>query len=290
MCSVSLELRIAILIGTLAVCGLAVAEEPPQTGTPPRERLSPAGIFATTVPRGTTRFRLLLDYAAVKFNYEEEDLTGETGLWEAKFFETMAAVSVTYGVTDHWELGFALPVVSTSFEADPTDCVDCTRASSSDTGLGNVRFLLGNGYSWRGGADTLLVELEAGLPTDSRDELFAAGGNVRLSVLGEHYWDYCGFIGYLSGNHLRDSDSEEGPWIFEYLLGVGLDLSRRWFASILAGQTESVPRIEIEGQFFPSSTNSVRLFFGLDADAPHTRYVGLRWTVLSGGSKNHDPR
>jgi hypothetical protein len=290
-------LRTAILIAALAATGpwatldeLAAAESEPAAGNePPRpevSRVSPAQIFNTTVPRGVARYRLFFEYGSEAYEYVGEDLDGAERDYRAEtFFELTYVTSFSYGLTDHWEVGFALPVVTSFFEGDANDRSGYLPAKTTDTTLGNVSLLVSNGHTWRDGAETLLFELEVGLLSDYGKDPFNVGGHSSLAVTGEHYWDFYGIIGFLEGTHVKETGFDDEEWSLEYLIGVGLDLSREWFVSVLAGEADGTPRIEVEGQFyFNSSATSLKMFAGLDTDSPDTRFIGVGLTYLIGGS------
>ena len=103
-----------------------------------------------------------------------------------------------------------------------------------------MRLLAAAGWTWNDFSDNLLIEFETGLPTDSRGDDFAAGGDGRLAVTIEHYWERLGVIGVVAANYFAEEGFDDLNTTIDFLGGFGLELSSRAFLSMLAGGANGI--------------------------------------------------
>lgn len=248
-------------------------------------RRTPGQFFATTAPRGYFRLRASGDYWRERYPYSGEDPRGLTVAFEARrFFEGSGAVALTYGLTDRWEVGLQVPTVVSRFERDPSDTISGLPERDTERGLGNLRLLAAHGRSWNEESSNLLLEIEVGFPTDTRSESFRAAGDARLALTLEHYWERVGLIGTVAESYFGEDGFSGGAALFEYRLGVGLQLGKRLFASVQAGEDGEDARFELAAEVLLSGRASLEFSGGRDFHGPaEASFFGIGLNLWLGG-------
>ena len=209
--------------------------------------------------------------------FTELEPSGEVAFSEiSEFDEWTTAAALTFGVTDHLELGLAVPFVRGHMSNEVLVGDDEPGTESDETGLGNVRLLAAAGWTWNDFSDNLLIEFETGLPTDSRGDDFAAGGDGRLAVTIEHYWERLGVIGVVAANYFAEEGFDDLNTTIDFLGGFGLELSSRAFLSMLAGGANGIAAGEATFELILGGGTSLEFFAGgdLEGDAS-ARFAGV---------------
>lgn len=175
------------------------------------------------------------------------------------------AFSGTYGVTDNFDLGIAVPVVHVGlkvdgtarviqpssavitfhqFNKDPSDpLVDPVTRDESATGLGDIALRLK--YSLQRGAGVdLAALLDVRLPTGSKENFFGTGKiNTRLSWIMSKKLD--NFTPHLNLSYARrsadfDSDQLEFTLGFDRKLANGFSVAAEFFGGFALNRDETI--------------------------------------------------
>lgn len=237
-----------------------------------RLRISPGQFFATTVPKGAWRLNVGLEYWRERYEYYANDfwdIGPENRFVAQRYYELYAVATATYGLTDHWEVGVGVPYVRGYLHKDRNDHVSGVWTLDEQGGLGDVRLLVANGHTWKGGDANLLASLEVDLPTDTRTAPFAGGyGEAHLSVTGERYWGRAGLIGTAGVDYYREKEAADSTAEFGWQAGAGYQFTDRLFGSALLGGAGENVSLELSFEYVYRRGRSVEFFLARDLSGP----------------------
>ncbi len=250
-------------------------------------RFTDALFFATTLPRGSTEVSVFSDYFTERYEFSALDAHGEENdFLTDEFYEWTNSISVRHALTDQFEIGVRIPVVQSSIDA-PRVRGQHKGFRRNETGLGNIGILAAYGIELGSDdSDILLLASELGLPTDSRSEDFAGGGNAFVSLTYEHYWHRLGVTAVASADCFADSGFAGGQWTWAYLVGPSFQVSDRLYTSALIGQRDDfdVLQMDVSASFLLTPRSSLEISWGRDLDGPaKASFIGIGANYVFGG-------
>lgn len=267
----------------------------PESGGPGSRlqgRRLPGQFFALTAPKGALRANLTADYWSEELRYSASDFGSPSEDIEPTFLardfnEKTVTLTLGYGVSDHWEIGVGIPVISGRLARSPDDGVEGFAATVEESGIGNLRLFIATSNSWADGDKNVLSVLEVALPTDSRGAPFGGGeGEIRFTVTAERYWNRVGIIGSTGATVFLDEDIGSSETTGEFSVGLGLQAAESLFASLMVTREGDAFRPELAVELLLRSNLSLEVFAGRDvAGDAEARSAGVTLNLwLAGGT------
>jgi hypothetical protein len=178
-----------------------------------------------------------------------------------------------YGITDQWQIGLAIPVVSAFFKRSPEDDISGLKETYRETGLGNVSYLTGYSFSWMEGSLTLALDGEISVPTDTRHIPFNHGkGSLGFSATLERWWERIGLLGEFAVDYALETPLGDTNCTFDFTTGPGVQWNDLFLTYLCLTYEYSTT-----ARFFPNfqqrDTDILRIEFS-------SEYVGARNTSL----------
>jgi len=241
-----------------------------------QELKSISGSFLrTTIPKGQWKAQFSLGYYQEKDFYREyDDLGMPTYYEEAKYSEYIGFIQLKYGVTDYLSLGINLPMKKAKNEITSYEESTSESLTQSSSGLGNVGLLADLGRSWNDGASSALLEIEFGLPTSDKEDIFSGGSNLYLSLNLGHYWDDIGVISTFSNESVAQKDFDKWDSVFSYQLGFGVDFQPTISSSFLIGESDKILNSEISIEWLFNVKSLFELTLGSDLEGDRDAFYG----------------
>ena len=221
---------------------------------------TPGDFFLFTLVKGQVKSSYSLQYYLETSIYSEEDEQGTILFAEnVRFSQEQALLSIEYGLTDLWEIGFRIPGTRSTLDLDEFIGGD-RQIRERQTGLGNI-ILTSNLRIPYGNDDNFysLISMETGLPTDTRTGNLNSATFTSLRFNAEKFWSKIGIGGSLGWYRFADDHSLVSS------LGIRGILSERLFSGLSFTNIGGRQLVESSFEYLVSSRSSLELYIAKDA-------------------------